>query len=93
MNELVEGPFSANNRELVIMKFHKGITFEKYLIQQQPNSTALRTVYASVTAALDRLHSFQIAHRDAHHKNFIIESESSQVSVIDFGSTRQVLCM
>lgn len=71
----------------IVMKAVKGETLEKLATSDDWNTNHARDLLLQIKVALDKLHENGFSHRDLHLGNIIV-SPDMQVSLIDFGKSR-----
>lgn len=88
----VKNFFALNNTAYLIMEFLDGTNF-KTLINKQNGKVPFNVgveVFLTAANALDRVHSYDILHRDISPENIFITSDAG-IKLIDFGSARQAV--
>lgn len=82
--------FNENNTSYYVMEYINGGSLQQYVKQQGaiPEETAM-TYIRQLASALNYMHQNHVCHLDLKPGNILINSERTQVKLIDFGLSKQ----
>lgn len=80
----------VGNRPFISMAFIDGPTLRDWVKAQQPNARQIAVIVAAVTKAVAYAHGHGVIHRDIKPSNILIDSESQQPMLTDFGLAKEL---
>jgi PAS domain S-box-containing protein len=78
------------DRPALVMEYFTGQTFRQAFVEQRPSLVDFLQVAIKIAQTLGAVHQHHIIHRDINSDNILVNLETKQVKIIDFGLASRI---